>query len=136
MWSDRGCVMSRIIHAFIFAFIVGGLVGYALSTSQALTAAAAVADAVPILDAQQVEITSPTPTLSCLPSQDMTNAGVQATRTETDTTEPPATGVAGSPIETPAEGHAATDRSCVPQPCVAPPTHRRAQHPNPLTERP
>ena len=96
--------MSKTIHALIFAFIVGGLVGYALSTSQALTAAAAVADAVPIPGAHQVEITSPTPILPCLPSQDIANTGVPATPAETSTTEPPVTEATGSPIETPAEG--------------------------------
>lgn len=88
--------MSRTIHAFIFAFIVGGLVGYALSTSQALTAAAAVADAVPIPDVHRVEVTAPTPMLPCPQSQDIANIGAPAAPTKTH----------------------ATDLSCVPPPCV------------------
>jgi hypothetical protein len=109
--------MFKTIHALIFAFIIGGLVGYSLSTSQALTAAAAVADAVPIPDSDQVEITSPAPMLACPPSQHTANAQVPARPLETYTTQPPATEATGSPLESPDPGPAATGPACLPPPC-------------------
>jgi hypothetical protein len=48
----------ELVPAIIFTFVVGGLVRYVLSTTQALTAAAATADAVPIPDTSRVQITT------------------------------------------------------------------------------
>jgi hypothetical protein len=117
-------VFLKTVPAIILAFIVGGLVGYALSTSQALTAAAAVADAVPIPDADQLqidaqlEITASTPIPHCPPSKDIVNnAGVPPAQTEISTTPPATTEATGSPVETPIKGSTATDPSCVPPPC-------------------
>ena len=73
--------MSKAIHTIIFAFIVGGLVGYGIATTQALNNAIAVADAVPIpdaRDARQVEITSPTPLTPC-PQPTVHNPGIPFT---------------------------------------------------------
>jgi hypothetical protein len=92
---------TKAVPAIIFAFVVGGLVGYVLSSGLALTAPAALADAVPIPDAPQGEITSPTPIQPRPPSQDIAkDAGIPAsptaTPTQTHSTEPPVTLATGS----------------------------------------
>ena len=61
----EGDSMSKAVHVVIFAFIVGGLVGYGTATTQALNHAVAAANAVPIPDARQVELHVPTPMQAC-----------------------------------------------------------------------
>src|SRR6185436_17749235 len=86
------------VPAIIFAFIVGGLVGYILCTGLALTTPTALADAVPFPDAHQGELTSPTPILPHPPSQDIEkNAGIPASPMQTLATEPPPTLATGRP---------------------------------------
>jgi hypothetical protein len=79
--------MSRAIHAVIFAFIVGGLVGYGIATTQALNNAVAAAEAVPIPDARQVELLGPTPIQGCSPRPTSPSTAVIPMPTA-DTTEP------------------------------------------------
>jgi len=120
----------KAVPAIIFAFVVGGLVGYGLCTSQALTAATALADAVPIPDAQQAEITSPTPILPSPPSQDVaknpgTPASPTATPTQTQTTEPPVAPATGSPEAT----RTPTARLTEPSPVRKPRKHHVTRDP-------
>ena len=103
---------TKAVPAIIFSFVVGGLVGYGLSTGKVWTAAAALADAVPALadavpipDAHQGEITFPTPIPTRPPSQDIaksagTPVSPTATPTQTHTTEPPVTLATRSPEAT------------------------------------
>jgi hypothetical protein len=104
-YVSRGdSVFSKAFSAIIFAFIVGGLLGYGISTTQALNNAVALADAVRVPDARQVEIASPTPIKPCPPSQDIVNnAGVPMTPTADPTgsyiNEPPVTEVTESPAD-------------------------------------
>jgi hypothetical protein len=69
-------MFSKAVPAIIVAFVVGGSVGYGLSTTQALTAAAATADAVPISDGREVQITDPNADPICPPSQDIVHTPV------------------------------------------------------------
>jgi hypothetical protein len=133
----------KTVLAITFAFIVGGLVNYGISTTQALNNAVALADLALVPDPRQVDILSPSLTLPCPPSQDIVNnAGIPmrptTTPTETYTTEPPVTEATGSPVETPTEPHptdaptataayptptaspAPTETSCVPPPTAQP----------------
>jgi len=85
----------KAVPPIIFGFVVGGMVAYVLWTGLAPTAPVALADAVPIPDAQQGEIRSPAPIPPRPPSQDIAkSAGTSAsptTPTRTHTTEPPVT---------------------------------------------